>query len=326
MIAAFAAPQVAAATEPLVFNLPSGSLRVRNVNPVVQLYGMPRMTGARVVSGFTEATLNVEVGNNFQSENSQGTFVFLDGETYVTSLRLRGGWAEKFEWGMEIPYVAHTGGGLDGVVDEFHELFGLPDGDRSLATRGRLDYLIRSGPVVYADFNNSSKSLGDVRGFLGYQWLDRQGHALALRSQLKLPTGTVEDLSGSEGLDISLWAEYEYAFASDVLDFNLTVAGGVSYLGEGELIPERQKDWLGFGHLGLQFPLHPRVAFIAQLDAHSEVIDSGNPLAADGGVLGTIGSRVGLSRRAWVDLAIIEDLRNESASDVVNQNFAPSII
>ena len=301
------------------YELSAGPLRVRNVSPVVQLYGMPRMVGARVIDGYTESTLNFEAANNFQSDNRLGTFVFLDGETYITSYRMRGGWGNGLEWGVEVPYVAHTGGGLDGVVDEFHEVFGLPDGERSLAPRGRLDYLIRSDGVDYADFNDSVRSLGDVRGFLGYQWIDRDGHALAVRSQIKLPTGKVKDLSGSEGLDVSLWGEYEYGFASKILNFSITVAGGVSYLGEGELIPEEQVTWMGFGHIGIQIPLHDRVALHAQLDAHTDILDTGNPLAADGGVLGTIGGRIGLTRRLWVDLAIIEDLENESASDVVFQ-------
>ena len=66
-------------------------------------------------------------------------------------------------------------------------------------------------------------------------------------------------------------------------------------------------------------PLNPRLAFIAQLDAHTDVIDTGNPLIADGGILGTLGGRIGLTERLWMDLALIEDLDNKSASDVVFQ-------
>lgn len=301
------------------YALPNGPLAVRNLSPVVQLYGMPRMSGSRVLNDQTQFSINIEAANNFQSENRLGTFVFFDGETLVTSARVRSSLGRGFEWGFEIPYVAHTGGALDGVVDEFHEVFGLPDGERSLAPRGRLDYLIRSNGVVYADFNDSVKSLGDVRGFLGYQVFDTPNHALAVRTQIKLPTGRVDDLSGSEGTDVSLWGEYEYDVYSKILDFKLTLSGGVSYLGEGKLIPEDQVSWLGFGHVGLQIPIHPRVALIAQVDAHTDVLDTGNPLIADGGLLGTIGGRVGLGELWWLDLAIIEDLENESASDVVFQ-------
>lgn len=296
-----------------------GPLRVRNVSPVVQLYGIPRVVGGRTLRDTLEMSLNIEAANNFQSDRRAETFAFFDGESALSSLRIRGGIGERWEWGVELPYMAHTGGAFDGVVDEFHELFGLPDGERSLASRGRLDYFISSEGVVYADFSDSVKSYGDVRGFVGLQLLDKPGQAFALRSQVKFPTGKVEDLSGSEAMDVSLWGEYEIDLVSALLDVRLTLSGGVSYLGEGKLLPREQVTWLGFGHVGLQIPLHPRIEFLAQLDAHSEVIESGNPLVADGGVLGTIGGRFGLTERLWLDLAIIEDLKNESASDVVFQ-------
>ncbi len=300
-------------------DLPSGPLKVRNLSPVTQLYGMPRMSGAEIVSGYIEATFNIEAANNFQSDLRAGTFAFFDGETYVASYRLRGGWGERFEWGAELPWVVHTGGGLDGLVDEFHELFGLPDGERSLAPRGRLDYFIRSGPEVYADFSDSRRALGDVRGFLGYQVFADEARAFAIRGQVKLPTGNVEDLSGSEGLDVSLWGEYEHGFTLSQRTVRLTLGGGITYLGEGELAPEDQESYMWIGHLGLQIPLHPRVEFHAQLDAHTAMLDTGNPLVADGGVLGTLGGRIGITKRLWMDVGIIEDLENESASDVVFQ-------
>ena len=98
-----------------------------------------------------------------------------------------------------------------------------------------------------------------------------------------------------------------------------TVAGGISHLGEGDLIPEAQESWVHFAHVGFQIPLTQRIEFHAQLDAHSRLLHTNNPLVADGGVLGTLGGRIGVTDRLWVDLAIIEDLEAESASDVVFQ-------
>lgn len=304
-----------------------GPLRVRNLSPVLQLYGLPRMSGARIVGDELEASFNLEIGNNFQSRQAEGTFAFFDGETYVGSYRLRGGfdrvfdsaWAQRWEWGVEIPYVLHSSGELDGLVDEFHELFGLPDGQRDLAPRDQLDYFIRSGPTVFADIDRRTKSFGDVRGFVGYQFFDTGRSAFALRSMLKLPTGEVEDLSGSEGVDVAVWGEYETGFELWSRTWEVTAGAGVSYLGEGELIPEDQQSWAAIGHLGLQIPINRRIAFIAQIDAHSKVLETGNALVADGGVLGTLGGRIGVTDRFWVDLGIIEDLDNKSASDVVFQ-------
>ena len=301
------------------FHLVSGPLRIRNVNPIVQMYGIPRPVGATTLTEGIELSFNIEAANNFQSKDRHDTFVFLDGETYVTSYRLRKPISERWEWGAELPYIVHSGGTLDNLVEEFHELFGLPDGDRRLAARNQLDYLVRSEGVVYADFDERVRAVGDLRGFVGYQVFQQPRQAFALRGQIKIPTGKVEDLSGSEGTDISIWGEYQYDVVSSILDFTVTVSGGVSYLGEGEFIPDDQVSWLGFGHLGVQVPLHPRVEIHAQIDAHTDVLDTGNPLAAEGGLLGTLGGRIGITERLWLDLAVIEDLENQSASDVVFQ-------
>lgn len=304
---------------PASFGTAEGPLQVRNLAPVTLLYGLPRMYGAQVLEGGTQVSLNFEAVNNFQSDDVGGTFVFFDGETYVSNLHIRGSVTREFEWGLEIPWIVHAPGSLDGVVDEFHELFGLPDGERSLASRGRLDYYVGSGGQVYADFDASRRTVGDISAWAGWQWFDDHRGMFAMRTQLKLPTGKVGDLSGSEGTDLAVWGEYQYAFPWYRRGLRLSLGGGMAYLGEGELIPHAQRHWVHFGHLGLQFALTPRTVLIGQLDAHSQVLDTGNPLIADGGVLGTLGARIGLVDQSWLDLAIIEDLANESASDVVFQ-------
>ena len=299
--------------------LPTSPLRVRNMSPVVQLYGIPRALGPEISSESWELGLNAEISNNFQSSVNEGTFAFFDGETYVTTLSLRTALSDRFEWGLEVPWVRHAPGNFDGLIDEFHHLFGFPDGNRDIAPRNRLDYLIRSDGQVYADFDSVVNDLGDIRGVVGMQVFNDQRGALAMRTQVKLPTGSVEELSGSEGIDIAVWSEYGYAVPVADRYVRLTIAGGLSYLEDGELIPEDQQNWVPFGHLGLQIPIHSRIDFHAQLDAHGQILDTSNPLVADGGVLGTLGGRIGVTPRSWLDLAIIEDLHNDSASDVIFQ-------
>ena len=309
-------PLIAVADGPL----PDGPLRVRNVSPVVQLYGMPRMVGAKLADHRLEFSFNLEAANNFQSDLVDETWVFFDGESYVLSPRLRGRLGRNYDWSVEVPWVAHTPGTFDGVVDEFHETFGLPDGERFMAPRHRLDYHVRSEGVVYADFQDSQREMGDVRLTLGRAVFDDPGRGtLTVRAQLKLPTGDVDTLSGSGGLDSSVWGEYAYGLPLNGRMLRLSVAGGISYLGEGELIPERQESWMHFGHVGIQYNARHWLQLHAQADAHSQVLETGNPLIADGGLLGTIGSRFAVSPNTWLDLAIVEDLLNESASDVVFQ-------
>ena len=292
-------------------------LKVRNLSPVVQLFGTPRMLGSRI-SEHRELNLNLEIANNFQSQLTPSTFAFFDGETYLTTLSMTNPLNDQWSWSVEVPYINHLGGGLDGLVDEFHELFGLPDGNRSAAPRGRLDYFVSSNGVTYVDFDDSRSHLADVRVQLARQ-LQSGATPWVLRGEVKLPTGKVDNLSGSEGLDLSVWLEHGRTVDVSGSLFNVSLGGGFTWLGEGEFIPEQMESWAGFAHFGVNKKVNNWLELHGQLDAHTALLDTGNPLAADGGVLGTLGGRVLFNPHTWLDLAIIEDLENESASDVIFQ-------
>lgn len=296
-----------------------GPLRVRNMSPVLTLYGVPRMTGAHILKDDLEITFNVEIANNFQSKLTDDSFAFFDGESYIASYRFRKDFADHWEWGVELPWVVHTPGEFDPLIDGFHELFDLPDGNRPVAERNRLDYLIRADGVVYADFDESRSGIGDVRAFLGRQIFKNDNSALAVRGMLKAATGEVESLTGSGGTDVGVWAEYERSFHLGSLPMRMSGGVGFSYLGQGDLLPDDQRHWMSVGHFGLQMQFKPWFEFHAQADAHSRTLENDNQLIADGGILGTLGARFALTNKLWLDMVIVEDLRNDSASDVIFQ-------
>jgi len=186
-------------------------------------------------------------------------------------------------------------------------------------TSGLKAQFIGSAGRVYADVDSPTSGLGDVRVGLSYQVLEREDSALAMRTQLKLPTGEVGRFSGSEGTDLSVWTEYERYLPIGARLWRLSLGAGGTYLGEGDLIPRAQENVVLSGHVGLRIPMLNRVDLIAQADAHTAYLDTGNPLVAEGGVIGTIGTRVRLTPQFWLDLAIIEDLDDKSASDVAFQ-------
>ena len=75
----------------------SGPLRVRNVFPAAQLYGLPRALGAEILDEGVELTFNIEHSNNFSSESKGNTLAFFDGETSVLSYGYRHVLADGFE-------------------------------------------------------------------------------------------------------------------------------------------------------------------------------------------------------------------------------------
>ncbi|MDZ7669727.1 MAG: DUF3187 family protein [Gammaproteobacteria bacterium] len=292
-------------------------LRVRNLSPATQLFGLPRPLGTLAAPDTTELALTVEHANNFTAASNDRAAVFFDGTTTVTSVSLRRGWGRRFEWGLEVPHVHHGGGFTDSFIDGFHDLFGFPGGGRDAVPSNRMDYRIdqTDGPVAAID--GATSHVGDVRGWLGWRVHQSPGRGGALRAQVKVPTGSVATLSGSEGVDVALWLEWHDARLLEALHVTVTLNGGLTLPGHSELADTQPQDAVLSGHVGVHYPLTSWLVLRAQLDGHSEVIDTGLDQFAAGALQGTLGGSLHLSPALTLDLGVTEDLTGAAAPDVV---------
>lgn len=290
-------------------------LRVRNLSPLTRLYGLPRPLGD-LPSATAELSLTVEHSNNFSAVADDGLTVVFDGSTTVTSLALRGRAAERWEWGVEVPLVHHGGGFTDGFIEGFHDVFGFPNANREAVPHDRLEYRIEDADGTLVNVDEPRRHLGDVAAWIGYRVHHGPQRQVVARSMLELPSGRIDDLSGSETTDVSAWMELVDRRSLAALDSILTVAGGVTVPGSGALLAGRQADAVGFAHLGVHYPLTRRLTLRAQLDGHTDVIDTAARVAR-GALMGTLGGSVGLSRSLRLDLAVVEDLSPHDAPDVV---------
>ena len=84
--------------------------------------------------------------NHYVNETRSDEAVNLDGETMRFALEARYGLAENWDLQLEIPWLDHSGGHLDSVIDGWHSLWGMSDGGRSDVPRNLLDY--RFTPVA----------------------------------------------------------------------------------------------------------------------------------------------------------------------------------
>lgn len=295
---------------------PALPLQVRNLSPVTRLFGLPRALGGIPEPGRLEASLQVEHANNFAADVDEDVAVLFDGSTTVTSLALRRRLGTRWEWGMELPYVHHGGGFTDGFIEGYHELLGLPDGDRDGVSRDRIDYRVVYRGEEVISVTGADGSLGDARLWLGYRVHAGPGREAVVRGMLELPTGEAADLSGSGSTEGALWLELVDGRWLAALNVTMTLAAGVTFPGESELgLPQR--DLAGSAHLGLHYPLSGRVTLRAQLDGHTAVIDvESTPLGA-GALLGSLGGSVRLTPALALDLALVEDLTPDRAPDVV---------
>lgn len=292
-------------------------LRVRNLAPATYLFGLPRPLGESLAPGAAELTFSVEHANNFTAQVSDDLAVLFDGSTTVSSLALRRGAGQRWEWGLEVPFVHHSGGFTDGFIEDFHDLFGFPEANRKDVPRGRLEYRVLYRGEELINVTDEGGHLGDVRGWFGYRLLENPARQLAVRAMVEAPTGRTDDLTGSDGTDVTAALELvEHGWLA-ALDTSVTMMAAVTAPEQSGPLSELQKDLVLSGHLGVHYALTPRIALRAQLDGHSDVIDSGVSAFGGAALLGTLGGSFTLSQATRLDVGLVEDLTPDHAPDVV---------
>ena len=290
-------------------------LQIRNTSPLAQLYGIAEFRGQRRQQ--LEARFDISVANSFTAGASDQEFVRLDGETAVFVYQLSRGFGRKFEAGVQIPWVTHSGGRFDGLIDGFHDLFGFPDAGRPLVPRGEIDYFIQDGADLALDLTGKNTDLGDLRLWAGYELWARGEGSLVARAQVKLPTGSPRQLTSSGAADLALNVDY---VGSPLWPYLSVSAGaGVVRLGEGELLAQRQRRTLWTGHFGLTARVSRSISLIGQLDAHAALFDSGTSQLGDAVLQGTLGRRIRMTPALDLELGVVEDLSGALAADVIFQ-------
>jgi len=293
----------------------------KNQSPIVQVYGLPAPGNAILLSpGQKEFRVMLDYASNYVEDTNAGEHIVLDGESARITLNGRYGLAEGVECGLEIPYVIHGGGFLDGFIINYHDFFGFPQGGRDQAPRNRLRYLYSRDGQEKMRIDSSSNGLGDISLFAGFQ-MYHDGkefpNAVALRTSLKLPTGDSGQLHGSGSADLAIWltASSDHKLAAG----HWTIFGDAGIMGmtDGKVIEEQQRNLVGFGSLGAGWSPLSWIAFKVQLDAHTPLYKDSQlrELNAEAVQL-LIGGTLSLSKQTTLDIGVSEDLIVNTSPDV----------
>lgn len=289
-----------------------------NRNPFVQIYGLSTAHSAELIAaGAFSTDLQLEVSNSFTEHSKAMEQIFIDGESQRVNLQFRMGVLDGVELGLDIPYLQHDGGSLDGFIDGWHKFFGLPDGGRPAYPRDQLRFYYERNGQVLVDLTQSQSGIGDVSVSAGYQLSNAATRQWALRSQLKLPTGDADKLLGSDSTDLAV--ALHVSDQSLLADYGVVLHGGagVLWMDKTRLLNDLREDWVLFGSTTLAWQASDNVSLKLQLDAHSAFYDSAlRELGSDSAQL-IMGGAVRLSDRWVVDLAVSEDIAVSTAPDVV---------
>lgn len=296
----------------------SEPLYVKNLSPVAGLLGLPSQRDAQTTeTGRLAAALHSSVANHYVNENSGNEFLNLDGETLRFALELRYGLAEDWDVQLEVPWLDQSGGDLDGVIDDWHDFWGMSDGGRSDVPKNILDYQYAS-PAGGFSLQDDTSGLGDISLSLSHVFYRDDTSAVSLALGYKFGSGDEDDFLGSGADDVFVAVRFSGAQMSNL---PLSWHGQAGYLraGDSDLLDDLQEKNLWFAGLAVDWQFAQRWSIIAQLDGHAAPLDSNLTGVGDDAVMASLGTRWTFAQNWSVDINIVEDIRVETAPDVTFQ-------
>jgi hypothetical protein len=291
---------------------------VRNQNPFILVHGLPGATTADLLQ-MGESSLQVRLDSSNHSKTSDNPYeqITLDGETYRMAMFYSRGLADGWQVGVELPVIAHWSGFMDNFIENWHDSFGLTNGDRELWPKNRLLFSYTRDGVAEAEMTDGSAGVGDLQLQIARRLMaSDEDSRMVLHAGVKLPTGDAERFQGSGAADLALWL----SGAAPALFEQWRIGGywqaGFLLLGEGDLLPDRQRSRVWFGGVGVHWRAWSWLMLKAQLDAHSSFYESQLPQLGDPSVMLTVGGSIPVARGAGaVDLAIGENLITDTVPD-----------
>jgi hypothetical protein len=286
----------------------------RDLNPLLAGFGLPAALPARW-SGETwtfAADFNWASASLVQQAGSEQLIV--DAETREARMTLGRSWPSGFAAQLQIPYRYTGGGVLDSFIDSWHDIFGLPEGTRALSPKDRMRIAYGSGNTVLFDERSSQSGLGDISLDFGRSLSATSSTAIAAWLSIKLPSGDADKFTGSGTTDVSLALAGEHRLGRAWSVFG---QAGVAWLGEGERLADRQRDFGWSALAGIGWQVSQGLQLKAQLDAHSAVFDDPDLDFLGEAFVLSVGGDYRFASGWQLDVAVSEDIAVESASDVV---------
>ncbi len=175
-----------------------------NQSPLIHSFGLPNAEGGRIID-LNELSLSstYSLVSNSTSDTENNERVYFDGEMIRTDFQARYGISSRFEIGINIPLVNHSGGFMDSSIDSFHQSLGFDEGARARMPKNAILYAYKRNKEYLFYLDKAAFGLGDISFEFGFKLLHNKRHSMALRAYLKLNTGNKQKLMGSGSLDIS---------------------------------------------------------------------------------------------------------------------------
>lgn len=287
----------------------------RDQNPLLAGFGIPMpMTSGWETDGRWHVAGAFNWGSSALVQNPGDELLYADAETREFRLTIGRAVSDRWAVQLQLPYRYTGPGNLDSFIDSWHDFFGLPEGERPNMPRDQFRLAYERDGAVLFDYTDSRDGLADASLDLGYRWISTPYASVAAWLSLKLPTGDSDDLTGSGATDIALTLAGERRFGDVWSAFGQV---SVTALGEGDLLPAQQRDFVISGLAGFGVNVWRGLELKLQFDAHSAAFDDTALDYLGDTVILTVGGAWKYPSGWRLDFGVSEDIVVEGSPDVV---------
>jgi len=287
----------------------------RDQNPLLAGFGIPMPLPVDIApKGEWNAAADFNWGSSAIVQTTADETLMVDAETRELRLTVGHSFADRWTLQLQLPYRYTGGGSLDSSIDNWHDFFGLSEGQRPLLPHDQMHVAYERHGILAFDTDSSSQGIGDASADLGYQWITTTKTSVAAWFSLKVPTGDAEKFNGSGATDIALSLAGERRFANIWSAFGQVSA---TYLGDGDLMTDQQRSVVWSAVAGAGVDVWRALQLKLQLEAHTAAFDDTDlDYLGDAAIL-TFGGAWKFKSGWMLDFGISEDIVVDASPDVV---------
>lgn len=292
-------------------------LHVVNNSPVTALYGLPgHREAGTLAAGQWAGDLQGTISNHFVDAGRRGESLFFDGETMRLDLRLRYAVTDRIELQLDLPWLRHEGGRLDNLIEEWHNVFGLPNGDRGSVPEDQLQFRYADVAGRQRVLGRATSGMGEPSVAVSYQAWSESGKALSVHLGAKVAGGDRRQWLSSGATDVFIGFRFtdESSFAEQ--GFAWHAQAGWLRLGQSSLLPVEPESGAWYLSASLDWAVNEDWKLVVQTDSHGGLYDSElRPLGKPTLQL-SLGTHWRMSKNWRLQLGFSEDLAVDTSPDI----------
>ncbi len=246
----------------------------------------------------------------------------IDGEARTLDLNVARGVGGNAHVALRIPVRWRGGGSLDGLIDTWHRIFGLPQGGRSrfLKDAFRVEGVTQAGqPFSWNDERGTGLGNVEIEGRWRFTDGGRGGWRAAVAARVALPTGTAPFDADSAGFGVQVAAARRLA---GPLDLFFGAGGLVQGPGPVRGIGYERQRLHAF--LALEWRMFGFFHLVAETDAASRLIRDIDRYPGLHWITNVSG-RIPISRKMRFELGFTENFKDQMSTTDFGVHFGLAV-